>query len=135
MKINIIAEIGWNFMGDLSLAKEMISSASKSGANTCKFQYWNPKNLKPGAWDSDGRRQIYEKAKLDDSKITDLKSICLDNNVNFLLSVFSHDDAKKMHELGMDSIKIPSHESYNINLHQFCISNFKFVSISFTWQL
>ena len=35
MKINIIAEIGWNFMGDLTLAKKMISSASKSGADTC----------------------------------------------------------------------------------------------------
>jgi sialic acid synthase SpsE len=125
MKINIIAEIGWNFMGDLTLAKKMISSASQSGADTCKFQYWNPQNLKPGDWDTDGRRQIYEKAKLDDSKINDLKSICSDNNVNFLLSVFSIEDAKKMYELGMDSIKIPSHESYNIDLHKFCISNFK----------
>lgn len=125
MKINIIAEIGWNFMGDLTLAKEMVFSASQSGADTCKFQYWNPQNLKPGDWDIDGRRQIYEKAKLNDSKINDLKSICSDNNVNFLLSVFSIEDAKKMYELGMDSIKIPSHESYNIDLHKFCISNFK----------
>jgi sialic acid synthase SpsE len=83
MKINIIAEIGWNFMGDLSLADKMISSASKCGADICKFQYWNPQNLKPGDWDSDGRRQIYEKAKLNDSKINDLKSICLDKNVIF----------------------------------------------------
>ena len=53
MKINIIAEIGWNFMGDLTLAKKMISSASKSGADTCKFQYWNPQNLKPVDWDTE----------------------------------------------------------------------------------
>ena len=46
MKINIIAEIGWNFMGDLTLAKKMISSASKSGADTCKFQCWESSKLK-----------------------------------------------------------------------------------------
>jgi N,N'-diacetyllegionaminate synthase len=35
-----------------------------------------------------------------------------------------------MYELGIDSIKIPSHESYNLNLHKFCISNFKNVYAS-----
>ena len=29
--INIIAEIGWNHMGDMKLAKQMIESAAKNG--------------------------------------------------------------------------------------------------------
>lgn len=130
MKIEIIAEIGWNFMGDIELAHKMISSAAKSGASTCKFQYWNPDNLKPGEWDTDGRREIYNKAKLDDEKIHFLKSICSENNVGFLLSVFSKNDALKMHDMGLSSIKIPSHESYNIDMHDFCMSNFKKVYAS-----
>ena len=38
MKIYIIAEIGINHNGDIKLAKEMISSAKKCGADAVKFQ-------------------------------------------------------------------------------------------------
>ena len=60
----IIAEIGWNHMGDMELAKKMIEEAAKSGANYAKFQSWTVDKLKPGEWDEDGRRQIYENAEL-----------------------------------------------------------------------
>ena len=43
----------------------MISAASSS-AQYIKFQYWDPQYLVPGAWDEDGRREIYEKAKLNE---------------------------------------------------------------------
>ena len=46
MKVKIIAEIGWNHMGDDNLAEEMIKSAAESGADIVKFQYWDPKYLK-----------------------------------------------------------------------------------------
>ena len=42
----LVAEIGWNFIGNLKLAKKMILAAKKSGADFVKFQIWNPKNLK-----------------------------------------------------------------------------------------
>ena len=38
MKCQIIAEIGWNHMGDMVLAKEMISAAAEVGADFAKFQ-------------------------------------------------------------------------------------------------
>ena len=43
-------------MGNMALAKKMILSAKKNGADIAKFQYWDPKNLKEGPWDFDGRR-------------------------------------------------------------------------------
>ena len=43
MKINLIAEIGWNHMGDMELAEKMIISAKNSGADYCKFQTWSEK--------------------------------------------------------------------------------------------
>ena len=46
MKCIVIAEIGWNFMGDMQLAEKMIKEAKKSGADYAKFQYWNPEKLK-----------------------------------------------------------------------------------------
>ena len=46
--IKIIAEIGWNHMGNMDLAEKMIISAADNGADICKFQTWSEKNLKPG---------------------------------------------------------------------------------------
>ena len=46
----LIAEIGWNHMGDLNLAKEMVFAAKENGADYAKFQTWSVKNLKPGPW-------------------------------------------------------------------------------------
>ena len=58
MKNTLIAEIGWNHMGDMDLAREMIKKASENGATIAKFQTWKVSRLKSGEWDFDGRRQI-----------------------------------------------------------------------------
>ena len=84
MKINLIAEVGWNHMGDMTLAKQMIESAAKNGADICKFQTWSESNLIPGVWDSDGRREIYKKAQLSKENHQNLIDICNSNNVEFL---------------------------------------------------
>ena len=60
----LIAEIGWNHMGNMKIAEEMICKASESGAKYAKFQTWSVDRLESGEWDHDGRRQIYEKAQL-----------------------------------------------------------------------
>ena len=71
-----ISEIGWNFMGDLNLAKKMITDSKNAGATHVKFQYWQEKFLKEGAWDKDGRREIYMSAQLNGEKIEIIKSYC-----------------------------------------------------------
>ena len=71
----LVAEIGWNFIGNISLAKKMIGAAKKCGADFVKFQIWDPKFLKKGPWDTDGRREIYEKAALNVEKYKLLKDI------------------------------------------------------------
>ena len=128
--MEVIAEIGWNHMGEEDLAKKMISAASSSGANTVKFQYWNPQYLVPGAWDEDGRREIYEKAKLNEKKIISLKELAENNNVNFLISVFGTKGAELIKNLGIENIKIPSHETTNEKLIKFCSNNFKKIYFS-----
>tara|TARA_B100000579_G_scaffold436696_1_gene463474 strand:+ start:336 stop:1139 length:804 start_codon:yes stop_codon:yes gene_type:complete len=116
MKINLIAEIGWNHMGDMDLAEKMIISAKKSGADYCKFQTWSEKNLKPGPWDKDGRREIYIKAGLTEEKHHKLKKICNEQNVNFLTSVFNEKDLPFVSKINPDIVKIPSHEIHNLSL-------------------
>lgn len=129
-EIEIIAEIGWNHMGDMTLASEMIHAAANSGATTAKFQFWDPKYLKQGSWDEDGRRQIYDKAALNIDDIHKLSEITTSNNINFLISVFGTIGAKIIKDLEIESIKIPSHETTNIELLKFCANNFKYIYFS-----
>ena len=84
----IIAEIGWNFLGDLNLAKKMILSAKNCGVDAVKFQLWNPKNLKNGAWDNDGRRNLYNKSYLDYKKFNLLFRYSKKKKLNVLLPFF-----------------------------------------------
>jgi len=114
--IKIIAEIGWNHMGDMNLAKKMIESASESGADFCKFQTWSEKNLKPGSWDTDGRREIYKKAELSKDDHRYLIKVCKENNTSFMTSVFNMTDLDFLSGLDLKCIKIPSHEVHNIEL-------------------
>ncbi len=125
-----IAEIGWNFIGDLSLAEKMVVAAKKSNATFAKFQVWNPKNLKSGPWDKDGRREIYEKAFLDDKKIEHLIHICSENNIHFLASVFELKSLEILAEIKNDHIKIPSHECNNWKLVDRAIEHFNSVFLS-----
>ena len=114
--IVLIAEIGWNHMGDMDLAKNMIKHAAECGADICKFQTWSENNLKPGSWDEDGRREIYKKSQLSEGDHVLLKEFCEEHNVEFLTSVFNINDLKFLSSLGMNMIKIPSHEIYNLDL-------------------
>ena len=117
-------------MGDMDLASKMIKAASENGADVCKFQTWSEKNLKPGPWDTDGRREIYKKAELDEKKHFFLKKICKENNVEFLTSIFNIKDIEIVKKLEMDKIKIPSHEINNIELIKETTKYFKKILIS-----
>ena len=129
-QVKFIAEIGWNFVGDLDLAEEMIKSASAAGADFAKFQVWNPDHLKAGPWDSDGRREIYNKAYLDKDKIIHIKNICQMNNINFLASVFEQKSLRLLNSISSDAVKIPSHECNNFSLIDAAKSSFDHVFLS-----
>lgn len=129
-KINLIAEIGWNHMGNIKLAEKMIVAAKKSGADFAKFQTWRVKNLKPGPWDSDGRRRIYEKAELTKDDYLKLKKICKKNKIKFLTSLFNHEDYELIESLNLKEIKIPSPENRNKLLLKFCAKKFDSIFLS-----
>lgn len=126
----IIAEIGWNHMGNLKLAKKMIIAAKKNGADYVKTQIFSTKNLKEGPWDKDGRRQIYEKAQLTDEKYKILKKFCKNKKINFFTSVFNVNDAIRVSKIHKDIIKIPSTEARNYKLLNFCNKKFKKILVS-----
>ena len=126
----LVAEIGWNFLGNLRIAKNMILSAKKGGADVVKFQIWDPKFLKKGAWDKDGRREIYKKAFLNKERYLVLKRFSKKNNIRCFASAFNLDGAKLLKKVGDTWIKIPSHEAYNNDLIKYAIKNFSKIIIS-----
>ena len=128
--IEIITEIGWNHMGNMSLAKQMIKAAKDNGADYAKFQTWSVKRLKTGEWDTDGRREIYEKAELSYTNHEMLKNYCDEIGIHFLSSVFSLKDAKLYNKVQPKFVKIPSFESRNRELISYCRDNFETVFIS-----
>ena len=128
--MKIIAEVGWNHIGDMELAKIMIDAASEAGADFCKFQTWSVKNLKPGPWDNDGRREIYQKAELTYENHIELKKHCDKKKIKFLTSIFNINDLDFLKKLIPDMIKIGSPEAYNLDLIDQCLKSFNKVIVS-----
>tara|TARA_B100000579_G_C22669340_1_gene774859 strand:+ start:39 stop:863 length:825 start_codon:yes stop_codon:yes gene_type:complete len=126
----LVAEIGWNFLGNISLAKKMIKSAKLAGADAVKFQIWNPKYLKKGLWDKDGRRKIYEKSYLNEKKYKVLKNFSKKNSIKCFASAFNIEGSKMLKKCRDNWIKIPSHEAYNKKLINHALNNFSKVIIS-----
>ncbi len=126
----IIAEIGWNHMGNLNLAKKMMLSAKKNGADYVKTQIFSVKNLKPGPWDHDGRLKIYKKAQLDFQKYKKLYLFSKNKKINFFTSVVNIEGAELVSKIHNDIIKIPSMENTNYKLLSYCNNKFKKVIIS-----
>jgi N,N'-diacetyllegionaminate synthase len=129
-KSKIIAEIGWNHMGSIDLAKEMIDAAKISGSDYCKFQTWKVKNLVDGPWNKDGRIDIYKKAELSDEKHDELINYCKKKEIEFLTSIFNLADLDFLLSKNLKSIKIPSHEVYNLDLIKECVKSFDKIFIS-----
>jgi len=128
--IKVIAEIGWNHCGDMNLARQMAKAAQQNGATYAKFQTWSVDRLKTGSWDNDGRREIYKKAELSKEDHIELINYCNEIGIKFLSSVFSIKDAELLVKLGCKEVKIPSFESRNHELINYCSSNFDTIFMS-----
>ena len=123
----IIAEIGWNFLGDLKLAKKMIDQVSDAGCKFVKFQLWDPKTLKEGPWDNDGRREIYNKSFLDEEKYGELYNYSKSKKLNCFASIFNHSSIKTLLKFSNKLIKIPSLEAYDLELIRKSLDSFESV--------
>lgn len=129
MKCKLIAEIGWNHMGDMELAEQMVDAAARAGADYAKFQTWSEQRLKEGPWDLDGRRKIYKRAELTPEKHSHLASICDKYKVKFLTSCFSPDDLEMIRAL-TNEVKIASTEANNEPLVEKALEMFDHLYIS-----
>ena len=128
-KVKLIAELGWNHMGDISIAKEMVSAAKESGADYAKFQTWKVDRLIDGPWDTDGRREIYNRAELTREKHQIMKEFCDSVGIKFLTSCFCVYDIDMVREF-CNEVKIPSPEAYSDSLLEKAIEKFDHIYLS-----
>jgi len=128
-KITAIAELGWNHGGDIKLATDMVFAAKESGADYVKFQTWKVSRLKPGPWDTDGRREIYEKAELSEDDHFFLVEKCKEADIKFLTACFCKKDLSFVRKLS-NEVKIPSPEVGDSDLMFAALSTFDTIYLS-----
>ena len=139
-KTIIIAEIGVNHCGNLILAKKMINSAKKFGADYVKFQTFNPellstKNAKLANYQKKNKNYLNQYKMLEQlslSKDTTVKIFryCKLKKIGFLSTAFDLESAKFLLQFKMDYAKIPSGEITNYPLLRFLAKNYKKVILS-----
>lgn len=117
----VIAEIGANHNGDMSLAKEMISAAKESGADAAKFQSWSEDSLISDAeyerntsYDGDEHRhfgtlrEMVRAYQLSRDQHFELKQHCDSVGIHFMSSAFSSEEVDLLAEVGSAALKIAS---------------------------
>lgn len=127
MKTLIIAEVGVNHNGSLTLAKELVASAAVAGADLVKFQsFITAKSISIAAPKADYQKKStgvsesqYEMVrKLELSRVDheELIEECRRHNIGFFSTAFDHDSFDMLVEMGLNQVKIPSGELTNLPL-------------------
>lgn len=115
----VIAEIGINHNGDMSLAREMIGAAAESGADCVKFQnFVVDKYLSPLAGKADyqnkneykGQTQhdIIKACEISVAQTTDLQSYAATKNIDFISTPFEVWSLRDLIAMDIPAIKISS---------------------------
>ena len=124
-KIFIIAEIGVNHNGNLSLAKKLVVAAKKSGADAVKFQNFTAeklvtKNAKKAPYqvkntkNNKSQFEMLKKLELKKNYYFKLLKFCKSKKIEFLSSVFDAESISFLtKKLKINKIKIPSGEITN----------------------
>lgn len=110
--MKIIAEIGQNHNGEMSLAFELIHAAKESGADTAKFQLYDARDLFP----KEGNEWFEYNCKTEISRdqLSQLVEACEKIGIEFMASVF---DVKRVSWLEAVRVKQYKIASRSINDH------------------
>ncbi|MFA6290434.1 MAG: N-acetylneuraminate synthase [Victivallales bacterium] len=121
----IIAEIGVNHNGSLSMARKLVDSAKKCGADAVKFQTFTADSVvtrtavkaayqKRNTSSSESQYEMLKKLELSRPAHMALKKHCRKRGIEFLSSAFDEDDADFLYGIGIRKFKIPSGEITNL---------------------
>ena len=101
----LIAEIGLNHGGSLTVAKEMVLSAKAAGVDAVKFQIFKTENFISSQSEY---YSVINKCVLNEVEIKDLFQFCKKNDISAIASVFDNESANLLNDLGCPAFKIAS---------------------------
>jgi len=105
--MEIIAEIGHNWNGDIALARQMIWRAKDCGADTAKFQLYDVDKL-PGIEPGSPIYWELKTSQLTYYQLEDLINECKKAEIKFLCSVFDPERVEWTEALNVERYKIAS---------------------------
>ncbi len=114
--MEIIAEIGQNHNGELSLAFELIHAAKESGADVAKFQLYNARTL----FSEDGNEWFkYNcETEIKQDQLYMLAEECRKVKIEFMASAFDIERVGWLEDIGVKRYKIASRSINDVDLLQ-----------------
>lgn len=133
----IIAEIGCNHKGSLSIAKKMILAAKQAGADYVKFQkrdnryllqdeYYKSHPVPENSYGSNyGKHRDFLEFNI--SQHFNLYKFCKKNKINYSVSVWEKNSAKEFvkSKINLDYLKVPSACNTDFELLEYLCKHFK----------
>ncbi len=127
MKTDIIAEIGVNHNGDMTLAERLIDASVKAGATTVKFQTFKAEKLvtktapkaayqKKTTAAEESQFDMLKKLELSWDNHLFLKDICQKKGIEFLSTPFDEDSFELLEKLDVKRYKLSSGDLTNLPL-------------------
>tara|TARA_Y100000310_G_C20649606_1_gene798615 strand:+ start:207 stop:1052 length:846 start_codon:yes stop_codon:yes gene_type:complete len=138
-KTYIIAEIGINHNGDLSIAKKLIDIAAAAGCDAVKFQKRNPdvcvpehqKNVvKDTPWGSMTYLEYKRKTEFGRKEYDEIDRYCEERKIKWSASPWDQESLDFLLKYNIPFIKIPSAMLTNKPLLEACLSSGKKVILS-----
>jgi N-acetylneuraminate synthase/N,N'-diacetyllegionaminate synthase len=122
--VHVIAEAGVNHNGDVELAHRLVDIAARAGADSVKFQTFDPAKLvsasaetTPYQRDRGGsadQRSLLESLTLPTSAWAELRDHARQDGLTFLSTPFDLDSAELLVGLGVPALKVSSGELTNL---------------------
>ncbi len=125
MGVFIIAEVGVNHNGSVSIAKEMIDIAANAGVDCVKFQTFKTENIvtlsakkaeyqEENTKSSGSQYQMLKSLELTKEEFIELKEYCNQKDIMFLSTPFDFESIEFLNQMDMKLFKVPSGEVTNL---------------------
>lgn len=123
----IIAEVGVNHNGDVTLAEELIKAAANAGCDAVKFQTFRTENLVTKTAEkakyqeintetSESQFEMLKKLELTSANFQYLKEVCEEYNIEFMSTPFDEESVVVLENLNIKTYKISSGDLTNKRL-------------------
>lgn len=127
MSAKIIAEVASNHQGDISLAKEFIRVAARTGVDCVKFQSSRYEDL---VEKNECQAEWVKSTSLSDEAHFELIEECAKNRIQFLSTCFSITRVEFLASLGLEEIKVASPDLLSFSMIEKLSQHFKHLIIS-----